>query len=123
MRQPTVLSLDDVSARSKPGYHVARLIDRQSCGSELLMGVEWFPVGMTTSWSFETEDDGKGEWFGERDEAYFVLSGRLRLSWAAGESVEFGAGDAVHIPPGRRYTMESIGGETARVVYAITPSL
>lgn len=123
MRWPTVVRLDDVPARAKPGYEVARLIDRQTCGSELLMGVEWFPVGMTTSWSFAPEDDGKGEWFGQRDETYFVLSGRLRLSWAPGEFVQFEEGDAVHIPPGHRYVMESVGAETAKVVYAIAPSL
>lgn len=125
MKEPSVVPLRDVEPRDRAGYRVARLVDRARSGSELLLGVEWFPPGMTTSWSFAAEDDGAGEWLGERDEAYYVLSGRLRLSWGEGESqsVEFGAGDAVHIPPGHRYVMESVGEGTAEVVYAIAPSL
>lgn len=123
--EPTVVPLASVRPRRRnEDYDVARLIDRARCGSELLMGVEWFEPGETTKWSFEAQDrsDADEEWFGERHETYFVLAGRLRLSWDGG-AVEFGAGDGVHIPPGNRYRMESLGPETARIVYAIAPSL
>jgi mannose-6-phosphate isomerase-like protein (cupin superfamily) len=125
MRRPSVVSLSEVQRRPRAGYEVARLIDRGGNGSELLMGVEWFSPGVRTSWSFAAEDDGEGEWFGERHETYYVLAGRLRLSWGeeADEVLEFGAGDGVHIPPGHRYVIESVGEETAEVVYAIAPSL
>jgi mannose-6-phosphate isomerase-like protein (cupin superfamily) len=123
--EPTVVSLSSVRPRRRnDDYDVARLIDRERCGSELLMGVEWFAPGETTKWSFEAEDRSEPdeEWFGERDETYFVLEGRLRLSWPGG-STEFGAGDGVHIPPGNRYRLESLGPDTAKIVYAIAPSL
>lgn len=122
---PSVVSLDQVSPIRRNGdYDVARLIDRQRCGSELLMGVEWFRPGEATRWSFESEDrtDADEEHFGERHETYYVLAGRLRLSWDDG-SVEFGPRDAVHMPPGNRYLLESLGPDTAELVYAITPSL
>jgi mannose-6-phosphate isomerase-like protein (cupin superfamily) len=122
---PTVHPLDTVAPRRRNGdYDVARLIDRERCGSELLMGVEWFAPGETTKWSFEAQDntDPDEEWFGERHETYYVLAGRLRLEWDGG-AVEFGARDGVHIPPGHRYRMESLGPETAEIVYAIAPSL
>jgi mannose-6-phosphate isomerase-like protein (cupin superfamily) len=122
---PSVVSLNEVSPVRRNGdYGVARLIDRERNGSELLMGLEWFEPGEITRWSFEAVDrtDGREEFFGERHETYFVLRGRLRLSWDGG-SVEFGVNDAVHIPPGNRYVLESLGPDTAELVYAITPSL
>lgn len=125
MPSPSVVSLSDVrSVRRNNDYEVARLIDRRRCGSELLLGVEWFVPGETTRWSFEAVDrtDPEEEFFGEREETYFVLSGRLRLSWEDG-SVEFGVNDAVHLPPGHRYRLESLGPATAQLVYAIAPSL
>ena len=103
---------------------IARLITRKRCGSELLLGASWMDPGeVTNTWSSrETNDMGEGDhWYGPVEETYFVISGRLRLTWDEGV-LDFGADDAVYLAPGWTYRLENVGDEPAFFVYSMTPT-
>jgi len=102
---------------------IARLITRRRCGSNLVVGVAWLDPGdKTNHWSTEETDDSKADHFyGPVEETYFVLQGRLRLTWNEG-TLEFGANDAVYLAAGWRYQLENIGTERATLVYSFAPS-
>jgi mannose-6-phosphate isomerase-like protein (cupin superfamily) len=102
---------------------IARLVTRQRCGSNLVLGKCWLDPGDKTNlWSTEDRDDGKADhYYGVVEEAYFVLKGRLRLTWTEG-ALEFGPNDAVFLASGWRYQLENIGNEPAELVYSFAPS-
>ena len=59
---------------------IARLVTRERCGSNLLLGACWMDPGEETNvWSFEAEDrtGEEDKWYGPVDETYFVVRGRL----------------------------------------------
>jgi mannose-6-phosphate isomerase-like protein (cupin superfamily) len=103
---------------------IARLVSRERCGSNLLLGACWMDPGEETNvWSFESEDttDEGDKYYGEVDETYFVIHGRLRLTWDEGE-IEIGANDAVYLAPGWTYHLKNVGDEPAFFVYGMAPS-
>jgi mannose-6-phosphate isomerase-like protein (cupin superfamily) len=55
------------------------------------------------------------------DETYFVVRGRLRLTWDEGE-LESGPEDGVYLAPGWIYHLRNVGDEPAFVVYGMAPS-
>ena len=81
------------------------------------------PGEKTNIWSFEKEDRMKPEdtHYGPVDETYFVIRGRLRLTWDEGE-LEIGPDDAVYLAPGWTYELENTGDEPAFFVYGMAPS-
>ncbi len=103
---------------------IARLVTRERCGSNLLLGACWMDPGEHTNlWSF-TEADATAEgdkWYGPVDETYFVVRGRLRLTWDEGE-FELGPDDGVYLAPGWTYRLENVGDEPAFFVYGMAPS-
>lgn len=126
--RPRVIPLDSVPvipAEDAPTrVRIARLVTRESCGSNLLLGACWMNPGEETNvWSFETEDrTAEGEtYYGPVDETYFVIRGRLRLSWDEGE-LEMGPNDACYLAPGWRYRLRNVGDEPAFFVYGMAPS-
>ena len=103
---------------------IARLVSRERCGSNLLLGACWMDPGEETNvWSFESDDTtGEGDkYYGEVDETYFVIHGRLQLTWDEGE-LEIGANDGVYLAPGWRYHLKNVGDEPAFFVYGMAPS-
>jgi mannose-6-phosphate isomerase-like protein (cupin superfamily) len=124
---PCVVPLSSVPATPKEAaptkVRIARLVTRERCGSNLVVGVSWLDAGDKTNvWSTqETDDGGADHYYGAVEEAYFVLTGRLRLTWDDG-SAEFGANDAVYLATGWKYELENIGDEPAQLVYCFAPS-
>ena len=58
-----------------------------AAGSELLLGASWIDPGEETNlWSSrEVDDTGPDDhWYGPVEETYFVIRGRLRLTWDDG---------------------------------------
>lgn len=103
---------------------IARLVTREKCGSNLLLGACWMDPGEETNlWSFEPEDrTGEGDkHYGAVDETYFVVRGRLRLTWDEGE-LDIGPDDAVYLAPGWTYRLRNVGEEAAFFVYGMAPS-
>jgi mannose-6-phosphate isomerase-like protein (cupin superfamily) len=125
--EPQVVPLSSVSPvpreEAPTKVRIARLITNKRCGTDLLLGVCWMEPGDSTNWwSTEDEDNvAEGEhYYGPLTEAYFVLEGRLRLSWTNG-ALELGANDAVSLPKGWRYRLECVGDDKAFLVYAFAP--
>jgi mannose-6-phosphate isomerase-like protein (cupin superfamily) len=103
---------------------IARLITRARCGSNLLLGACWMDPGeRTNTWSSrEVDDVGPGDhWYGPVDETYFVVRGRLRLTWDEGV-LDLEPDDAVYLAPGWVYRLENVGDEPAFFVYSMTPT-
>lgn len=103
---------------------IARIVSRISAGSSLLQGVAWMDPGeQTNTWSSRSECDvSDGDhWYGDVDETYFIISGRLRLTWDEGY-FDLGPNDSVYLAPGWRYHLENIGEEQAFFVYSMTPT-
>lgn len=126
--RPQVVPLESVpiipAEEAPTKVRIARLVTRERCGSDLLLGACWMDPGETTNvWSFEDEDRTAAgdKYYGPVDETYFVLSGRLRLTWDEGE-LEIGPNDAVYLAPGWRYRLENVGDEAAFFVYGMAPS-
>ena len=126
--RPTVVPLDSVPVipadEAPTKVRIARLVTRERCGSNLLLGACWMDPGEQTNvWSFEPDDrTAPGDkYYGPVDETYFVVRGRLRLSWDEGV-LEIGPNDAVYLAPGWRYRLENVGDEPAFFVYGMAPS-
>jgi mannose-6-phosphate isomerase-like protein (cupin superfamily) len=103
---------------------IARLVTRERCGSNLLLGACWMDPGEETNvWSFTDEDrTAEGDtWYGPVDETYFVVRGRLRLTWDEGE-LDIGPEDAVYLAPGWSYKLRNVGDEPAFFVYGMAPA-
>jgi mannose-6-phosphate isomerase-like protein (cupin superfamily) len=125
---PAVVPLESVPAVPKEQaptkVRIARLVTNKRCGANLLLGVAWLDPGDKTNiWSTEERDTTlPGEhWYGPLEETYFVLRGRLRLTWTNGV-LEFGANDAVYLAPGWRYQLENVGDEQAMLIYSFHPT-
>jgi mannose-6-phosphate isomerase-like protein (cupin superfamily) len=126
--RPQVVPLDSVpvipAEEAPTRVRIARLVTRERCGSNLLLGACWMDPGEETNvWSFEAEDaTGEGDkWYGPVDETYFVVRGRLRLTWDEGE-LEMGPEDGVYLAPGWSYHLRNVGDEPAFFVYGMAPS-
>ena len=124
---PQVRALDDVPitpAHSWPeNLDVANIFTRGEHGTEVLLGAAWMEPGQECNpWSFEHEDPGiEGlTFYGPTHETYFVVKGRLRLTWNGGE-LEAGANEAVYLAPGFRYALRCIGDERAYFLWSMTP--
>jgi mannose-6-phosphate isomerase-like protein (cupin superfamily) len=97
------------------GFEIGVLIDAESHGSPLLLGLEWIRPGTEpVSWSADAETH----------ETYYVQSGRVRIAWdgeAPGEAT-LGPTDSFYFPPGRTYTAEALGEEGVFVIWSLVPS-
>jgi mannose-6-phosphate isomerase-like protein (cupin superfamily) len=58
---------------------------------------------------------------GPVDETYFVVRGRLRLTWDEGV-LEIGPDDGVYLAPGWEYRLENVGDEPAFFIYSMAPA-
>jgi mannose-6-phosphate isomerase-like protein (cupin superfamily) len=128
--RPAVIPLESVPvipAQEAPTrVRIARLVTRERCGSNLLLGACWMDPGEETNvWSFaerpESEEEEGVTHYGPVDETYFVIAGRLRLTWDEGE-LDIGPNDAVYLAPGWRYRLQNVGDVPAFFVYGMAPS-
>ncbi len=126
--EPRVIPMNSVPPIPKEvaptKVRIARLVTRERCGSNLLLGVCWMDPGDETNvWSFEATDrTAPGDhYYGPRDETYFVIRGRLELTWDEGV-LQIGPSDAVFLAPGWRYKLRNVGEEPAFFVYSMAPS-
>ena len=124
---PHVVALDAVPVTPghewPEGIDVANMITRAEHGTDVLLGACWMHPGQVANpWSFQEKDpEVPGlTHYGPTHEVYFVLDGRIRLTWDGGV-VEAGPRDAVYLAPGWRYGLESIGDEQAFFLWAMSP--
>ena len=126
--KPMVIPLEDVpvipAAQAVTKVRIARIVTRKRCGSNLLLGASWLDPGEETNWWSSRDDDDVAEgdhWYGPVDETYFIILGRLRLSWDEGH-FDVGPDDSVYLAPGWTYHLKNIGDEPAFFVYGMTPT-
>ena len=79
------------------------------------------PDEETNWWSSRGEGDAADHRYGPVEETYFVIRGRLKLTWDEGE-IEMSEMDSVYLAPGWRYRLSNIGDEPAFFVYNMTPA-
>ena len=126
--KPMVIPLADVpvipAAQAVTKVRIARIVTRKRCGSNLLLGASWLDPGEETNWwsSRDENDVAEGDhWYGPVDETYFIIRGRLRLTWDEGH-FDVGPDDSVYLAPGWTYHLKNIGDEPAFFVYGMTPT-
>jgi mannose-6-phosphate isomerase-like protein (cupin superfamily) len=126
--RPMVIALEDVPVipadEAVTRVRIARIVTRKRCGSNLLLGASWLDPGEeTNTWSSRDENDmTEGDhWYGPVDETYFIIRGRLRLTWDEGH-FDIGPDDSVYLAPGWTYHLKNIGDEPAFFVYGMTPT-
>lgn len=126
--EPRVIPLASVppipKERAPTKVTIARLVTRERCASELLLGACWMSPGEETNvWSFEDDDRTSEDetYYGPVHETYFVIRGRLELTWDGGV-LRIGPEDAVYLAPGWRYKLRNVGEEEAFFVYGMCPS-
>jgi mannose-6-phosphate isomerase-like protein (cupin superfamily) len=126
--KPMVIPLEDVpvipAAQAVTKVRIARIVTRKRCGSNLLLGASWLDPGEETNWWSSRDDDDVAEgdhWYGPVDETYFIIRGRLRLTWDEGH-FDVGPDDSVYLAPGWTYHLKNIGDEPAFLVYGMTPT-
>ena len=87
---------------------IARVVTRERCGSNLLLGASWLDPGEeTNTWSSSDEPDvgADDHWYGPVDETYFIINGRFELDYeaaAAGDDrgvLELTPHDCVYLAP------------------------
>ena len=126
--KPMVIPLEDVpvipAEQAVTRVRIARIVTRKRCGSNLLLGASWLDPGEETNWwsSRDANDMAEGDhWYGPVDETYFIIRGRLRLTWDEGH-FDVGPDDSVYLAPGWTYHLKNIGDEPAFFVYGMTPT-
>ena len=126
--KPMVIPLEHVpvipAAQAVTKVRIARIVTRKRCGSNLLLGASWLDPGEETNWWSSRDDDDVAEgdhWYGPVDETYFIIRGRLRLTWDEGH-FDVGPDDSVYLAPGWTYHLKNIGDEPAFFVYGMTPT-
>ncbi len=117
--------LEPVGADEAPTkVRIRRIITRAEHQSELTQGVCWMDPGeQTNRWSSRERFDAEEaeHWYGPVDETYYIIRGRLRLTWDEGV-FELGPDDTVYLAPGWTYHLENVGDEPAFFVYNMTPA-
>jgi mannose-6-phosphate isomerase-like protein (cupin superfamily) len=126
--RPMVVPLDSVpvipAEEAVTKVRIARVITKARCGSNLLLGASWIDPGEeTNTWSSRDADDTAPDdhWYGPVEETYFIIRGRLRLTWDEG-AFELGPNDCVYLAPGFTYHLKNVGDEPAFFVYGMTPT-
>ena len=126
--KPMVIPLEDVpvipAEQAVTKVRIARIVTRKRCGSNLLLGASWLDPGEETNWWSSRDANDMAEddhWYGPVDETYFIIRGRLRLTWDEGH-FDVGPDDSVYLAPGWTYHLKNIGDEPAFFVYGMTPT-
>jgi mannose-6-phosphate isomerase-like protein (cupin superfamily) len=126
--KPMVVPLDSVppvpADQAVTKVRIARLVTTKRCGSNLLLGASWMDAGEeTNTWSSRPDDDTapSDHWYGPVEETYFIIKGRLQLTWDEGV-LELSPNDAVFLAPGWTYHLKNVGDEPAFFVYSMAPT-
>lgn len=125
---PRVIAVKDVPRtpgdKAPTKVDIARIITRERCGSNLMLGVCWMERGDESNlWSSRANEDSPEveHNYGEVDETYFIIRGKLELTWDEGR-FELGPDDCVYLAPGWQYHLKNTGDEPAFFTYSMTPS-
>jgi mannose-6-phosphate isomerase-like protein (cupin superfamily) len=97
------------------GFRVGVLIDADSHGSPLLLGLAWVRPGTASvSWTADAQTH----------ETYYIERGRLRVTWDGpnGGEATLAPTDSFYFPPGRTYTAENVGEEEVMLIWSLVPS-
>lgn len=126
--RPAVVPMSEVpvtpAAEAVTRVRIARAITKERCGSNLLLGGSWMDPGeQTNTWSSRDSNDmaAGDHWYGPVDETYYIVQGRLRLTWDEG-TFDVSPGDCVYLAPGWTYHLENTGTEPAFFVYSMSPA-
>lgn len=126
--RPAVIPLSEATvtpaASAVTRVRIARIVTRRRHGSDLLLGASWMDPGeQTNTWSSRADDDmAEGDhWYGPVDETYFIVRGRLRLTWDEG-AFDLGPDDCVYLARGWTYHLENVGDEPAFFIYSMAPT-
>jgi ethanolamine utilization protein EutQ (cupin superfamily) len=125
-RRPCAVELNALpvipAAQAPSGTAIARLITKRDTGSDIVFGASWMEPGdQSFEWTMtdETESGDRPSVAGQ--EIYYVVRGRLRVTWDDGE-LEAGPDAAIYFPPGWRYQVTAISDEPVFLVYALHPA-
>jgi mannose-6-phosphate isomerase-like protein (cupin superfamily) len=120
------------AAEAVTKVRIARVVTRERCGSNLLLGASWLDPGEeTNTWSSSTERDvgADDHWYGPVDETYFIVEGRFELDYASAADgdddrgvLELQPHDCVYLAPGYHYRLRCTSAEPGFFVYSMTPS-
>jgi ethanolamine utilization protein EutQ (cupin superfamily) len=114
---PLVVSVEDCTeVRVGPDGDegtIKELITRRD-GSKVLLGTFRLDVGQRGEFDLPHER-------GHEEEIYYLLAGRLRVSWDGGEATA-SAGEAILFPQGRRYTITSEGSSAVELLWTAYPA-
>ncbi len=126
--RPCVIALADVpvtpAGEAVTRVPIARIVTRERCGSNLLLGACWMEPGEKSNVWSSREDDTSADVehrYGPVDETYFIIRGQLELTWDEGV-LKLGPDDSVYLAPGWQYQLENVGEEPAFFVYGMTPT-
>jgi len=115
---PQALPLDGAKSFDEGSHELVPLVNPPWATTQMSIGIERVKAGHSFRWRLGGSGDADD--FGERDEVYFVIEGRIRLTWEDGELVA-GRRTAIHFPLGRTY--EVTCEEDAEILYAMTPAI
>jgi ethanolamine utilization protein EutQ (cupin superfamily) len=93
---------------------VRRLISRGGEGSSVLLGTFRLEAGQRGTFELPHAT-------GMQEETYYLLVGRLRVSWDGGEFVAE-PGHAIFFPSGGRYEIETLGAHAVEVIWTGYPA-
>ena len=115
---PAKVSIDAARRRQETadgGFEIGVLIDVDSHGSEVLLGVETIAPGTEpVSWTADEKSH----------EVYYVQSGSVRIRWDGAQPGEevLGPTDSFYFPPGLTYEAVNVGQDAVEIVWSLTPS-
>lgn len=92
---------------------IRRLIARDQ-GSSVLLGTFRLDPGQSGSFVLPHAN-------GMQEETYYLLAGRLRVSWGGGEMVAE-PGQAIYFPPGGGYEIETLGSSPVELIWTAYPA-
>lgn len=92
---------------------IKRLIGRDQ-GSSVLLGTFRLDPGQRGSFELPHAN-------GMEEENYYLLAGRLRVSWGDGELIAE-PGQAIYFPAGGGYEIETIGADAVELIWTAYPA-
>jgi ethanolamine utilization protein EutQ (cupin superfamily) len=102
-----------IGANGDEGF-IRRLIGRGGEGSSVLLGTFRLDAGQRGTFELPHAN-------GMEEETYYLLAGRLHVSWDGGDFVAE-PGHAIFFPSGGRYEIETLGTHAVEVIWTGYPA-
>jgi ethanolamine utilization protein EutQ (cupin superfamily) len=102
-----------IGANRDEGY-IRRLVTHAEHGSSVLLGTFRLEPGQRGTFELPHAS-------GMEEETYYLLAGRLQVSWDGGRFVA-DPGHAIYFPPGGTYAIETLGSTAVELVWTGFPS-